>query len=137
MILNFVTENIFLIAIAFVSGGMLVWPLVRRGAGGPSVGTLEATMLMNKKDSLVLDVRESGEFAQGHILGARNIPLDELDKRVKEIERFKDKPVVVSCAVGNRAGAAARLLREQGFSNVVNLAGGIAAWRQAGLPTEK
>lgn len=137
MILKIVTENIFLIAIAFVSGGMLVWPLVRRGAGGPSVGTLEATMLMNKKDSLVLDVRESGEFAQGHILGARNIPLDELDKRVKEIERFKDKPVVVSCAVGNRAGSAAKLLREQGFTNVVNLAGGIAAWRAAGLPTEK
>ncbi len=137
MILNFVTENIFLIAIAFVSGGMLIWPLVQRRAGGPSVGTLEATMLMNRKDSLVLDVRESGEFAQGHILGARNIPLDELDRRVKEIERFKDKPVVVSCAVGNRAGTAAKRLREQGFTNVVNLAGGIAAWRAAGLPTEK
>lgn len=137
MLLKFVTENIFLIAIAFVSGGMLVWPLVRRGAGGPSVNTLEATMLMNKKDSLVLDVREAGEFAEGHILNARNIPLDELATRVKEIERYKDKPVVVSCASGNRAGAAAGLLRKNGFSNVVNLSGGIAAWRQAGLPTEK
>ncbi len=137
MLVKFVTENIFLIAIAFISGGMLVWPLVRRGAGGPSVGTLEATMLMNKKDSLVLDVRDAGEFAQGHILGARSIPLDELANRLKEIERFKDKPVVVSCAVGNRAGSAAKVLREHGFTNVVNLTGGIAAWRQAGLPTEK
>jgi len=85
----------------------------------------------------VLDVREAGEFAQGHILGARNIPVEELEKRVKEIERFKDKPVVVSCATGNRAGSAAKVLREQGFTNVVNLSGGIAAWRQAGLPTEK
>jgi rhodanese-related sulfurtransferase len=137
MIIKFVTENIFLIAIAFVSGGMLVWPLVRRGAGGPSVNTLEATMLMNKKDSLVLDVREAGEFAQGHLLGARNIPIDELERRVKEIERFKDRPVVVSCAVGNRAGSAGKVLRQHGFTNVVNLSGGIAAWRQAGLPTEK
>ena len=76
---KFVTENIFLIAIAFVSGAMLVWPLVRRGTGGPSVNTLEATMLINKKDSLVLDVRAADEFSQGHILNARNIPLDELE----------------------------------------------------------
>jgi rhodanese-related sulfurtransferase len=137
MLLKFVTENIFLIAIAFVSGGMLVWPLVRRGAGGPSVNTLEATMLMNKKDSLVLDVRAADEFSQGHILNARNIPLDELEGRVKEIERYKDKPVIVACAVGSRSGAAAGALRKHGFTNVVNLSGGIAAWRQAGLPTEK
>ena len=137
MLVKFVTENIFLIAIAFVSGAMLVWPLVRRGAGGPAVNTLEATMLMNKKDSLVLDIREPGEFAEGHILNARNIPLGELETRLKEIERYKDKPVVVACAVGNRSGGAAGLLRKHGFTNVVNLSGGIAAWRQAGLPTEK
>jgi rhodanese-related sulfurtransferase len=110
---------------------------VRRGTGGPSVNTLEATMLMNKKDSLVLDVREAGEFAGGHIINARNIPFDELEQRLKEIERYKEKPVIVSCAVGNRSGGAASLLRKQGFTNVVNLSGGIAAWRQAGLPTEK
>lgn len=137
MLVKFVTENIFLIAIAFVSGGMLVWPLVRRGAGGPSVNTLEATMLMNKKDSLVLDVREPGEFAEGHIINARNIPLDQLEARLKEIERYKDRPVIISCAVGSRSGGAAGLLRKNGFTNVVNLSGGIAAWRQAGLPTEK
>ncbi|MGE5793675.1 MAG: rhodanese-like domain-containing protein [Bacteroidota bacterium] len=137
MLVKFVTENIFLIAIAFVSGAMLVWPLVRRGAGGPSVNTLEATMLMNKKDSLVLDVREPGEFAEGHIINARNIPLDQLETRLKEIERYKDRPVIVACAVGNRSGGAAGLLRKNGFTNVVNLSGGIAAWRQAGLPTEK
>jgi rhodanese-related sulfurtransferase len=137
MLLKFVTENIFLIAIAFVSGGMLVWPLVRRGAGGPAVNTLEATVLMNKKDSLVLDVRPADEFSQGHILNARNIPLDDLEGRLKEIERYKDKPVIVSCATGSRSGAAAGVLRKHGFTNVVNLSGGIAAWRQAGLPTEK
>ena len=138
MLLKFVTENIFLIALACVSGGMLVWPLVRRGVGGgASVNTLEATVLMNKKDSLVLDVRDAGEFAAGHILNARNIPLDELATRLKEIERYKDKPVIVSCATGNRSGTAAGLLRKSGFTNVANLSGGMAAWRQAGLPTEK
>jgi rhodanese-related sulfurtransferase len=135
--MKFITENIFLIAIAFVSGAMLVWPLVRRGAGGPSVGTLEATMLINRKDAVVLDVREPGEFAQSHILNARNVPLGELEARIKDLERFKEKPVIVSCATGNRSGTAASILRKRGFTNVVNLAGGVAAWQQAGLPTEK
>jgi rhodanese-related sulfurtransferase len=135
--MKFITENIFLIAIAFVSGAMLVWPLVRRGTGGPSVGTLEATMLINQKDAIVIDVREPGEFAQTHILNARNVPLGELAARLKDLERFKEKPVIVSCATGNRSGSAAAILRKHGFANVVNLAGGVAAWQQAGLPTQK
>jgi len=135
--MKFITENIFLIAVAFVSGAMLVWPLVRRGAGGTSVGTLEATMLINQKDAIVIDVREPGEFAQSHILNARNVPLGEIEARIKEIERFKEKPVIVSCATGNRSGSAAAVLRKHGFANVVNLAGGLAAWQQAGLPTGK
>ena len=135
--MKFLTENIFLIAIAFVSGAMLVWPLVRRGAAGASVGTLEATMLINQKDAVVIDVREAGEFAQTHILNSRNVPLGEIEARIKELERFKDKPVIVSCATGNRSGSAASVLRKHGFTNVVNLAGGVAAWQQAGLPTGK
>ncbi len=135
--MKFITENIFLIAIAFVSGAMLVWPLVRRGVGGASVGTLEATMLINQKDAVVIDVREPGEFAQSHILNARNIPLGEIEARIKELERFKDKAVIVACATGNRSGSAAATLRKQGFTSVVNLAGGLAAWQQAGLPTAK
>ena len=135
--MKFITENIFLIAVAFVSGAMLVWPLVRRGSGGASVGTLEATMLINQKDAVVIDVREPGEFAQSHILNARNVPLGEIEARIRELERFKEKPVIVSCATGSRSGSAASVLRKHGFTNVVNLAGGIAAWQQAGLPTGK
>ena len=135
--MKFITENIFLIAVAFVSGAMLVWPLVRRGASGSAVGTLEATMLINQKDAVVIDVREPGEFAQSHILNARNVPLGEIEARIKELERFKEKPVIVSCATGNRSGSAAAVLRKHGFTNVVNLAGGVAAWQQAGLPTAR
>jgi rhodanese-related sulfurtransferase len=135
--MKFLTENLALIAIAFVSGAMLVWPLVRRGAAGASVGTLEATMLINQKDAVVIDIREPGEFAQLHILNARNVPLGEIEARIRELERFKEKPVIVSCATGNRSGSAASALRKHGFTNVVNLAGGIAAWQQAGLPTGK
>jgi len=134
---KFVIDNIFLIAVAFVSGAMLVWPMVRRGAGGPSVNTLEATQLINRQDALVVDVREQAEYAQSHILNARLLPLSQLEARLADIEKFKDKPVIVYCATGNRSGAAAATLRKSGFSNVSNLSGGFAAWRQAGLPVQK
>ena len=135
--MKFVLDNIFLIAVAFVSGAMLVWPLVRRGAGGPSVNTLEATQMINRQDALVLDVREQAEFAQSHVLNARGLPLSQIEARVADIAKFKDKPVIVYCASGNRSSAAVAALRKHGFSNVFNLSGGFAAWRQAGLPVHK
>ena len=135
--MKFVIDNIFLIAVAFVSGAMLVWPMMRRGAGGPSVNTLEATQLINRQDALVVDVREQAEYAQSHILNARLLPLSQLDSRLADIEKFKDKPVIVYCATGNRSSAAAATMRKSGFSNVSNMSGGFAAWRQAGLPVQK
>jgi len=134
---KFVLDNIFLIAVACVSGAMLIWPLVRRGAGGPSVNTLEATQLINRQDALVLDVREQAEFAQAHILNSRGLPLSQIEARFSDIEKFKDKPVIVYCASGNHSGAAAAALRKHGFSNVFHLSGGFVAWQQAGLPVQK
>lgn len=135
--MKFVIDNIFLIAVALVSGAMLVWPLLRRGAGGPSVNTLEATQLINRQDALVLDVREQAEYAQSHILNSRGLPLSQIEARIGDIEKFKDKPVIVYCATGNRSSTAAAVMRKRGFSNVVNLSGGFAAWQQAGLPVQK
>jgi rhodanese-related sulfurtransferase len=134
---KFVLDNIFLIAVAFVSGAMLVWPLVRRGTGGPSVNTLQATQMINRQDALVLDVREQAEFAQSHILNARGLPLSQIETRIGDIAKFKDKPVIVYCATGNRSDTAAAALRKHGFSNVLNLSGGFVAWQQAGLPVQK
>ena len=135
--MKFVLDNIFLIAVAFVSGAMLVWPLVRRGAGGPSVNTLQATQMINRQDALVLDVREQAEFAASHILNARGLPSSQIEARFGDIEKFKDKPIIVYCASGNRSNAAAAALRKAGFSKVFNLSGGFVAWQQAGLPVQK
>jgi rhodanese-related sulfurtransferase len=135
--MDFILKNWALVLIAAVSGGMLLWPLVRKSAGGPWVSTLQATQLMNREDALVVDLRPAAEFAQGHILGARNIPLADLAKRAGELDKFKAKPVIVHCGHGNSSGAGVALLRGNGFGNVVNLAGGYAAWQQAGLPVEK
>jgi rhodanese-related sulfurtransferase len=135
--MEFISKNIFLIVIALVSGGMLLWPLVRKGMGGPGVNTLQATQMMNREDALVLDLRPAAEYANGHILGARNLPFTELERRAGELDKHKSKPVIVHCADGNSSGAGAALLRKLGFANVVNLSGGYAAWQQAGLPVEK
>jgi rhodanese-related sulfurtransferase len=135
--MEFISKNIFLVMIALVSGGMLLWPLVRRSAGGPSVNTLQATQLMNREDALVLDLRPAAEFAKGHILGARNLPLADLERRAGELDKHKARPVIVHDADGGRAGGGAAVLRKLGFARVVNLAGGYNAWQQAGLPVEK
>ena len=136
-LLKFVSDNIFLVAVAFVSGAMLIWPAVRRSAGGASVSTLQATLLINQQNALVLDVRDAAEYERGHLLNARNIALGELEARAAEIEKYKAKPVIVVCETGNRSGRAAAALRKQGFEQVFTLAGGIGAWKQAGLPLEK
>ena len=136
-LLKFVTENIFLVAVAVVSGGMLLWPAIRRGAGGPSISTLQATLLINQQNALVLDVREAAEYEKGHVLNARHLALGELAARLGEIEKYKAKPVIVVCDSGNRSDKAVAVLRKQGFTQVVSLQGGIGAWQQAGLPVEK
>ena len=135
--MEFISKNIFLIMIAAVSGGMLLWPLLRKGTGGPWVNTLQATQLMNRDDALVLDLRPADEFAKGHILGARSIPLADLARRASELDKHKAKPVILHCGDGNRAGGGVAALRRKGFDSVHNLAGGYAAWQQAGLPVEK
>ena len=135
--LEFLQNNILLVAAAVGSGAMLLWPLVRGAAGGSSVSTLEATQLINRQDALVLDVREPARYAEGHILGARNLPLAELERRAGELDKFKSRPVIVTCDTGSISARAVGLLKARGFANAVNLAGGFRAWLLGGLPMEK
>nr|WP_183969934.1 rhodanese-like domain-containing protein [Quisquiliibacterium transsilvanicum] len=113
---------------------MLLWPMIQRRSSGPALDSLGATRLINDSGAIVLDVREPAEFAAGHLPNARNIPLGELDKRVGDLP--KGKPVLVCCASGARSGKAISLLRQDG-REAFNLAGGVAAWQQAGLPVVK
>ena len=135
--MDFVRNNLLLFAVAFVSGAMLLWPLVRRSAGGPWVTPTQATHLINREDALVVDVRDPGEYGAGHILGAKNVPLARIDEGAAELAKRKERPLVVYDDRGERASKAVGALKQQGFSRVVNLSGGIGAWQQAGLPVEK
>jgi rhodanese-related sulfurtransferase len=132
---KFFIDNIFLLAIVLVSGGALLWPLLTQR--GKRATPQDVTLLINRSKATIVDVRDAKEFAEGHLPDAKNIPLADLDKRVGELEKFKSKSVVVVCKSGARASAAAAKLAKAGFTDVVNLDGGVAAWQKAGLPLAK
>lgn len=137
MIDKFVIDNWPLIAVAFVSGGMLVWPLAAGGRGGAKLSTLQATQMINDRDAVVVDIRDQAEYARGHVINAKSFPAKVLDERKTEIEKLKGKPVIVSCDTGMRAAASADKLRTLGLTDVFVLQGGFNAWRDAGLPVSK
>jgi len=82
-------------------------------------------------------VRDTGDFAAGHIANAKHVPEAQLADRIKELEKYRSRPIVVSCRTGSRASSVSAMLRKQGFTEAFALRGGIAAWQQASLPLEK
>jgi rhodanese-related sulfurtransferase len=129
---QFLIDNILLIAVAFISGAMLVWPLIRGRAGGPTLSTLQATQLINTRNPQIVDLRSADDFAKGSLPNARNLPAGKINERMAELK--KDKPVLLVCATGTSAGRSAALLRSRGYTEVFVLGGGVAGWRGAGLP---
>ena len=136
-LMEFVRDNLLLVVAAAASGAMLLWSFLGdRVSGVSQLGTLEATRLINE-DALVLDVREDNEWVAGHIPNARHIPMGKLSERLNELEKFKSKPIIVSCRSGHRSARACAMLKKSGFENVHNLAGGIIAWEKANLPVSR
>lgn len=130
--------NMALFGAVIVSGVLLLWPFIGRlFRPGQEVGPTEAVQLMNRRDAVVLDVRDATEYKSGHITNARNVPEKELEARAKELEKVKAKPIIVCCPRGNRSANVAGRLRKLGFNEVVSLRGGLAAWQQANMPLEK
>ena len=104
---------------------------------GKSVNTTEATRMINRENALILDIRETQEFKKGHIAGAYNLPASVVEKKLSELNRYKTCPVVVVCKMGTSAGSVVKKLKNQGFEQVVRLAGGMAEWTSASLPVKK
>jgi rhodanese-related sulfurtransferase len=136
--LEFLQDNLLLIGVSVFAAVMLIWPPISRQLSGiKEVGVTEAIQLINHKDAVVLDVREDSEYYSGHVPHSRHIPLGALGKRHTELERYKNRPLVVVCRSGARSGSACGMLKKQGFEEVYNLSGGVGAWQQANLPLEK
>lgn len=106
----------------------------QRRTAGSTVGPQQAVMLINRNDGIVVDVREKKEFESGHIVDAINIPLAKLKQRMSELQKHKDKPVIVVCKLGQQSSEASRTLKDEGYENVYRLTGGITEWKAQSLP---
>lgn len=134
-LIEFALAHYLLVSAFFVVLGALI--VTESHKSGKTVSLTAAVQMMNKSDAVVLDVRPTKEYKEGHILNAINIPLVELKKRITELEVHREKPVIVVCAVGQHAGMAGKELTHVGFNQVVRLDGGMNTWRTAGLPVIK
>jgi len=133
---KFILDNWMLIAIALASGSMLLMPVLQ-GAATAGLDPAGAVALINREKAVVIDVCEPGEFAAGHVGGARNIPLSELEGKLAGSVKNKALPVILVCQSGMRSGRAVAIAKKLGYENVQSLGGGLAAWKSANLPVEK
>jgi rhodanese-related sulfurtransferase len=136
--MSFVQNNWMLIAVFVLSGGMLLLPLVqRRFSSVKDVTSAEATQLLNRRNAVLLDVREPNEFVGGRLPNALHIPLSQLAGRTSELAKLVSRPVVAYCDTGRKSASAAGALAKAGFQEIYSLHGGLAAWKKDGLPVEK
>ena len=132
--MSFLIDNWMLLLVALSSGLALLLPTLLQGKG---LNPAEAVMLMNREKAVVIDVCEPAEFAAGHITGARNIPLAQLEQQLPGAVKNKSTPVVLVCQSGMRSGRALAVARKLGYEKVQSLAGGLKAWQAASMPLSK
>jgi rhodanese-related sulfurtransferase len=133
---KFIVDNWMLILIALSSGGMLAWPMVR-GANAGSLTAQGAVQLINRQRAVVVDVREPDEFAAGHVTGAKNVPLNQLEQKLPTTVKNKTLPLLLVCATGGRAQRAVAMAKKLGYEQAQAVAGGLKSWKDANLPVEK
>ena len=114
---------------------LFFWNETKRS--GKTIDSQQLVNVMNNESALVLDIRDPGDYSQGHIPQAMNIPYTALQSRVRELEKFKDQPVVIACKMGQHSGMATGILRRAGFQNVAKLRGGLTEWRSQNMPVVK
>jgi len=129
---EFISNHLALSAMWLVSLAAII--IYHQRTTSSAVSPQQAVMLINRKDAVVVDVREKKEFDTGHIVDSINIPLAKLKQRINELKKHKEKPVVVVCKQGQQSGDAAKTLQDAGHSEVVRLVGGITEWKAKSLP---
>ncbi|MEZ5523459.1 MAG: rhodanese-like domain-containing protein [Pseudomonadales bacterium] len=107
---------------------------LKRGAG---ISLHEATRVINQENGVVVDLRPENEFKEGHITSALNVPYPDLSSRLNELDKHREKPVILVCKAGQHSGAASKVLRDSGFGNVKRLNGGMTEWGNANMPVVK
>ena len=134
--MKFIVDNWYLILLALVTGAMLVVPILKGAAQGGLTAAM-AVQLINREKAVVIDVCGADEYRAGHVVGAKNVPLADLEARLPQVVKNKALPLIMVCASGPRAARAAATAKKLGYANAQVLAGGIKAWSAAGMPVEK
>ncbi|MCX8521030.1 MAG: rhodanese-like domain-containing protein [Rhodoferax sp.] len=134
--MKFILDNWMLISLALTSGGMLLWPALK-GANATGVSPAAAVQLINREKAVVVDVRDSSEYAAGHLGAAKNIPLPDLETRLGSVVKNKTLPLILVCHTGKRSARAVAIAKKLGYAQALSLGGGLVAWRAANLPVEK
>jgi len=133
---KFIFDNWMLIAVALALAAMLLMPMIE----GPCHGALiaeAAVLLISREKAVLIDICEPNEFAAGHAIGAKNIPVGQLEGKLATTVKNKALPVILVCQSGARSSRALGIAKKLGFENAQSLAGGLGAWRSANLPVEK
>lgn len=134
-LIEFALQHFYLVGAWVFTLALLLWNEKRKA--GKSVSPAEATRLINKENGALLDIRQRKEWDTGHITGAHHIPFADLDRRMNEMEKFREKPVIVVCNLGQTAGSAAKKLKAAGYTQVVRLSGGMTEWKAQNMPIVK
>ena len=134
--MKFFIDNWMLIAIALSSGGLLLWP-VFQGATAVGIDSGKAIHLINREKANVVDVSDAAEFAAGHIVGSRNLPLADLEAKLAGAVKNKGLPLVLVCQSGARSAKAVNIAKKLGYEQAQSMQGGLKAWKLANLPVEK
>jgi rhodanese-related sulfurtransferase len=132
---EFLAEQWMLVGALVVAVGLLVQHESRKS--GQSLSPQQAINLVNAEDGIFVDLREGSEYGKGHIASAVNIPAPKIDSRLSELDKYKEKPVVLVCKMGQHSGAVGKKLGQAGYSRVYRMSGGMMEWGQQQLPLVK
>ena len=137
-LIEFVLHHPFLFLALLGILVMLVGNELRRALFNlKEVTPLEATQLLNHQDAVLLDVREPQEYQEGFLPNSIRIPLGSLSEKAAQLDKHRERPIIIVCRSGNRSAQAVRMLKRMGYETVYNLGGGLHAWRTANLPISK
>ena len=134
--MDFILNNWMLISVALASGFMLFLP-VMQGASASGVTVIQAVQKINREKAMVIDVCSEQEYKDGHLPGAKHIPLGDLPTQLPQVARDKTLPLIMVCASGMRSRSAVSAAKKLGYTQALSLTGGLKAWREASQPVVK
>ena len=134
--MDFLLENWLLVLVAITSGVALMLPGLST-LGAPGLSPTQAVLMINREKANVVDVRGAEEFASGHLIGARHVPLDRLKDDLAKTITDKKRPLILVCQSGMRSQKALTIAKAQGYEQAHSLGGGLKIWQEANLPLEK